>query len=176
MNRKQTWAILGASVIVFLGIVACSRPNEAAIELKHYPLDNLENVVVPSVGVLDEEITSDGKGAFKVLTTKPTVLKLFEVNDIDIEDAQLIYQARLKTEGVEGTVYLEMWCIFAEEGEFFSRGLQDPLSGSGDWTLRETPFFLQKGQNPDSVRLNVVIDGKGTVWVDEVRLLKAPLP
>ena len=51
----------------------------------------------------------------------------------------------------------------------------DPLSGTTDWTTRETPFFLQKGENPDNVRMNLVINGKGTVWIDDIRLLMAPL-
>jgi hypothetical protein len=44
-----------------------------------------------------------------------------------------------------------------------------------DWTTQETPFFLQKGQKPEVIKLNVVINGQGTVWVDEIALLKGPL-
>jgi hypothetical protein len=65
-----------------------------------------------------------------------------------------------------------------EEGvllEDFARALQAPLSGSTEWTSQETLFFLKKGDNPDNVKLNVVIDGTGTVWVDDVRLIKGPL-
>jgi hypothetical protein len=40
-------------------------------------------------------------------------VRLFEVGDIDIENARLIYQARIRTEGVEGQVYLEMGCLFS---------------------------------------------------------------
>ncbi len=76
---------------------------------------------------------------------------------------------------MEGQVFLEMWCHFAGKGEFFSRGLQAPLTGTTDWTTEETPFFLKKGENPDNVKLNVVINGKGTAWVDDVKLLRAPL-
>jgi len=34
---------------------------------------------------------------------------------------------------------------------------------------------FQKGQRPDKVTLNLVINGKGTVWIDDVVLSKAPL-
>jgi hypothetical protein len=68
-----------------------------------------------------------------------------------------------------------MWCNFAGRGEYFARALQAPLSGSTEWTSQETLFFLKKGDNPDNVKLNVVIDGTGTVWVDDVRLIKGPL-
>jgi hypothetical protein len=108
-------------------------------------------------------------------STKPTVIRLFETGDIDVENARLIYQARVRTEDVEGKVYLEMWCHFPGKGDFFSRGLQTPLTGTTEWTTEETPFFLKKGENPDNVKLNLVIKGKGTAWIDDIRLLKAPL-
>jgi hypothetical protein len=68
-----------------------------------------------------------------------------------------------------------MLCHFPGKGDFFSRGLMTPLSGSTDWTTQETPFFLKGGENPDNIKLNVVIDGKGTVWIDDIQLLKGTL-
>jgi hypothetical protein len=44
-----------------------------------------------------------------------------------------------------------------------------------DWSTLQTPFFLQPGQSAKMVTLNIVINGKGTVWVDDVHLLKEPL-
>jgi len=38
----------------------------------------------------------------------------------------------------------------------------------------ETPFFFKKGENPDNIKLNLIIKGKGTVWIDDIRLLKGP--
>jgi len=111
----------------------------------------------------------------RVTFSKPTVVRLFEVEDLDLDNARLVSRARLRTDKVEGQVYLEMWCHFAGKGEFFSRGLQNPLTGTTDWVTEETPFFLRKGERPDRVRLNLVANGKGTAWIDEVRLLKGSL-
>ena len=60
-------------------------------------------------------------------------------------------------------------------GEYFSRDLGSPLTGTVDWSAEETPFFLKKGENPDNIKLNLVVEGKGTVWIDDIRLLRAPL-
>jgi hypothetical protein len=65
-----------------------------------------------------------------------------------------------------------MWCHFPGKGDFFSRGLQTPLTGTTNWTTEETPFFLQKEENPDNVKLNLVINSKGTAWIDDIRILK----
>lgn len=90
---------------------------------------------------------------------------------MDIKGSRIVYRARLKTENVTGQVYLEMWCSFPELGEFFSRSLESPLSGTVDWTTEETPFFLEKGQRPDLVKLNIVVNGQGRVWIDDIALL-----
>jgi hypothetical protein len=157
-----------------------ARQEIATIELKQYSLDSTEGVLTQSGVTIDRQISSDGNGSLRIEATEPTTIRLFETGDIDIENARLIYQAKLRTEDVEGQVYLEMWCRFSSPGfpgiaESFSKELANSLSGTADWTTQETPFLLQKGENPDNVKLNLVIEGTGTVWIDDIRLLKGPL-
>lgn len=150
--------------IIFLNLVlatACSQGPVQTIEVKHYPIDSLEGIISKSGIEIDKKITSDGNGSLRITTSKPTTVNLYETGDLDIENSRLFYQAKLRTEDVEGQVYIEMWCHFPGEGDFFSRALHSPLSGSNDWTSQETPFFLKKGENPDNVKLNLVINGKG---------------
>lgn len=161
--------------VFILILVGCSKPPQDVVELKKFPIDNLEGIVTQSGVQFDKEISSDGNGSLRIIATEPTVVRLFELGDMDIENSRLIYQAKVRTEGVEGQVYLEMWCQFPGKGEFFSRGLQTPLTGTTNWTREETPFFLKKGENPGNVKLNLVINGKGTAWIDDIRVLKGPL-
>ena len=162
-------------VVLFIFICACSKPSGQTVELKRFPLDTMEGVITQTGVELDNKITSEGKGALRIIADGPTTVRLLEVSGLDVENARLIYQAKLRTEGVEGQVYLEMWCHFPGKGEFFSRGLQTPLTGTMNWTTEETPFFLKKGDKPDYIKLNLVVNGKGTAWIDDIRLLKAPL-
>lgn len=168
MSGRCSALLIGC--VVVLCMFGCSKVTE----LKEYPIDNLEGIITQSGVQIDKEVSSDGNGSLRITATEPTTVRLFETGDIDIENARLIYQARLRTEGVEGQVYLEMWCHFPGKGEFFSRGLGTPLTGSTDWTTEETPFFLKRGENPDNVKLNLVINGTGTAWIDDIRLLKGP--
>jgi hypothetical protein len=165
--------VLGMCVAFILA--GCSKAPQEVVELKRFPIDSLEGIMTQSGVQFDKEVSSDGNGSLKIITTEPTVVRLFELGDIDIENTRLIYQAKVRTEGVEGQVFLEMWCHFPGKGEFFSRGLQTPLTGTTNWTTEETPFFLKKGENPDNVKLNLVINGKGTAWIDDIRVLKGPL-
>jgi len=151
------------------------------IELKRFPVDTMEGIIAQAGVEIDKQISSDSNGSLRIIATEATVVPLFEIRLSEahlvtyMKGTRLIYQAKVRTENVEGQVYLEMWCHFPGKGEFFSKGLMNPLSGTNDWTSVETPFFLKKGENPDNVKLNLAIDGKGTVWIDDIRLLKGTL-
>lgn len=173
MRAKEAVKFVLAAVLVCFA--ACPASQEDVVVVKSYPADSLDGVITKSGVQVDEKVSSDGKGALRITTEEPTVIQLFETGDLDVEKARLIYKARIRTEDVEGNVYLEMYCQFSGKGDFFSRDLQSPLTGTNDWTTEETPFFLQKGENPDNVKLNLVFTGKGTAWVDDIKLLKAPL-
>ncbi len=162
-------------LVFMVGLAACSKPSQEVVELKKFPIDSLEGIITQSGVQFDKEVSSDGNGSLKITATEPTVVRLFELGNVDVENARLTYQAKVRTEGVEGQVYLEMWCHFPGKGEYFSRGLQTPLTGTTNWTTEETPFFLKKGEKPDNVKLNLVINGKGTAWIDDIRVLKGPL-
>ena len=174
MGRRATSTVLLTLVVTLLG---CGRQaSDATVEeIARFPLDSLEGVLTRSGIELDSEVTSDGNGSVRITASEPTVARLFEVADPGVENARLIYRARLRTEDVAGQVYLEMWCHFEGRGEYFSRGLHSPLSGSVDWTTQEIPFFLQAGQSPDLLKLNVVVTGPGSVWVDDIVVSKGPL-
>lgn len=166
-------------LVAAIFVAGCSgKKSEEVTEatvLKEYPIAGTNDALTQSGVEADTAVTADGNGSLRITADQPTTVRLYETGDLDVEGARVVYQAKLRTEGVVGKVYLEMWCNFAGKGEYFARALQTPLSGSTEWTSQETLFFLKKGDNPDNVKLNIVIDGTGTVWIDDVRLLKGPL-
>jgi hypothetical protein len=173
LNSKNFVSVMWIIMILYVG--ECSQTSKQIAEIQRFPIDNLQGIITRSDVQMDNQVSSDGNGSLRITATQPKVVRLFEAGDIDIESARLIYQAKVRTDNVEGQVYLEMWCHFAGKGEFFSRGLQNPLTGTNEWSTEEAPFFLKKGENPDNVKLNLIINGKGTVWIDDIRLLKEPL-
>jgi len=167
--------IRGIFFICIILMVGCTKSSSQVVELKKYPIDGLDGIITQSGAELDKDNSSDGKGSLRIQVTSPTTVRLFEVSDIDVENARLTYQARVRTKDVQGQVYLEMWCHFPGKGEFFSRGLESAATGTANWMTMETPFFMKKGEKPDLVKLNLVINGAGTVWIDDIRLIKGPL-
>ncbi|OGD22921.1 MAG: hypothetical protein A2W03_03140 [Candidatus Aminicenantes bacterium RBG_16_63_16] len=177
MRQKRAAAGIGGTFLLALMTAVCTQsPGGKDLELKRFSMDTLEGVIQKTGVELDKQVKSEGAGGLRVTVTEPSIIRLFETGPLDIEEATLVYRARLRTENAQGNVYLEMWCRFPGIGELFSRGLQSPLRGTNDWTTQEIPFFLKKGTKPDVVKLNVVSEGAGVIWIDDIRLLKRTLP
>ena len=165
-------AVLAAAVLAAALMNACSRQEPA---IKRFSGDSLNGLIQVSGIQVDNRTKVEGKGSLKINLTEPSVIRLYETGDIDIEEATLVYQAKIRTEEIQGRIYLEMWCHFEDKGEFFSRGPDSPIGGSNNWASVEIPFYLKAGENPDNVKLNVVGEGTGIFWVDDIRLVKRPL-
>jgi hypothetical protein len=140
-------------------------------ELKKLSLDDAASIGLKIQN--DPTIKTEGKSSLKITTLWPTAVCLGEVSGLNINNAKLIYKAMLKTD-LQGSAYLEMW-VAVGGGHYFSRGLNDQVQGQSEWNAVQTPFMLKKGQKPEKVTLNVIINGIGTVWVDDIVLSKEPL-
>lgn len=148
---------------------------DAEEQLAFFPADSFEGVIEENVVSLDPQISHDGKGSLLITADHAQTVQLFETGDLDVENARIVFQAMLRSRDLKGEAYLEMICEFEGLGSYFSRAVHAPIKGDTDWTVQETPFFLQAGQNPEQIRLNLVLTGPGAVWVDELRLLRLPL-
>jgi hypothetical protein len=116
---------------------------------------------------------ADGAPAIRVTAAWPVVINLAEVPDPNVEATRLVFEARARAEGLAGAAFLEIWCHFPDGKQYFGRGLDSTVTGSGDWTTIRTMFLLRAGQRPSKVTLNLVINGRGSVSIAQARLLKA---
>jgi hypothetical protein len=156
------------SVFALLVLVVSSAHAQ---ELKKLDLDDAS--VIGTTIQTDTQVKAEGKGSIKITTRWPTAICLGEVAGLDVENAKLVYKAKVKSD-LDGTAFLEMWAHVGG-GQYFSRGMNDAVTQKTDWKMIQTPFFFQKGQRPDKVTLNLIINGKGTVWIDDIVLSKEPL-
>ncbi len=115
-----------------------------------------------------------GSPVIRVTAAWPVVVNIAEVNDPDAEATRLVFEARVRSEALVGAAYLEMWCHFSGGGQYFGRGLDSTVTGTQDWTTIRTLFQLQRGQRPSKVTLNLVVNGRGSVWIADAKLSKSP--
>ncbi len=136
-------------------------------------------VTLRRFGMVDAPISTDivavtGE-AWVIELSRQQVVRLFELPDVALENCMLTYRADMRSEDLEGQAFLEMWVRLPGRGEFFSRGLNDPVVGTTSWASYETPFYLKRGQKADLVKLNVSAEGPGKVWMRNIELLMTPL-
>ncbi len=155
-------------IFAVLALVASSTHAE---DLKKLNLDDAS--AIGTTIQTDVYVKVEGKASIKITTRWPTIICLGEVASLDVENAKLLYKAKVKSD-LDGSAYLEMWAHVGG-GQYFSKGMNDVVSQKTDWKVIQTPFLFQKNQKPDKVTLNLVINGKGTVWIDDIVLSKEPL-
>ena len=170
---RRTWPldtlwICAASALLLLPL---DQPALAS-ELGRLALDDAS--ALGTTISTDSSVKQEGEGSVRISTAWPTTISLGEVSDLDVDNARLVYQAKVRSEGLEGTAFLEMWCHVGG-GQYFSRGMNSVVTDTMEWKTLQTPFMLQPGQRATKASLNLVINGRGTVWVDDVRLLQEAL-
>jgi hypothetical protein len=170
MIERQLKYVLQA--YIFFALLSLASASAQAAELTRLSLDD-----ITSLGTTlnqDPVVKVEGSGSIKISTLWPTTICLGEVSGLDIDNLKLVYRAKLRCDKLEGTAFLEMWCHVGG-GQYFSRGMNSTVTGTMSWQTLQTPFILQAGQTAKKVTLNVVINGRGTIWIDDVQLLKEPL-
>ena len=161
MHNRATITIL----IVFISMIA------RAEDLHRFSLDHAY-VASPKIES-DSQIKMEGENSLKISTNSGTIVNIGQLGPLSVENHTLVYTAKVKSD-LEGRAYLEMW-VTVDGRRYFSRGLNSTVGQQSGWKTIQTPFIFQKGQSPEKVELNIVIQGHGTVWVDDVRILKEPL-
>jgi len=169
MNPRAGARVASCVLLAF----ACDVGPERLPDMALYA-DGLDSArtVAPQPGVsFDPDNSADGRGSLRIEASGGrTLVQLADVAIDAPKLPRLSYRARLRSEDVRGSAYLEMWVSVRGKGEFFSRALHSQLSGTNDWSTHEAPFFLEPDQVATRAKLNVVIEGAGTVWVDGVTL------
>ncbi len=170
----KRWHLISAALIfALIGIISCARKSG---DLKTFPLNSLDGIIAKENVIFDKDISADGKGSICVESPSPVTIPLFNLNDIKVDDTRLVYAAKVRTQRLFGQVFLEMLTYFPNRGEVISQGQETLISGNSDWKDSKTLLDIPKGEKPDSVKLNIVINGRGTAWIDDIRLSREPLP
>lgn len=162
--RKKFKFLLGISLLFAL---SCTKQIEI---IQDFPVDT-NNIIDDSLAVFYQNISKDGKGSLSFSIQQPRTIQLYEVDNLQIKNTVISYSAAIKTANWNGNCYLEMWC-FVDGGAYFSRSFDQTITQDTDWKRITAPFFLKNEQILEKVKLNIVADGIGDIWIDSVTLTK----
>lgn len=171
MAIRQFYRLTKRLAIAATAFLILSMPASAS-EIFRLNLDNSE--ALGTIVSADQKIKFEGNGSIRISTKWPTTICLSQISGLNLENTKLVYHAKVKSEELQGAAFLEMWCKVGG-GQYFSRGLNSTISGTQDWQEVSAAFILNKGQKAQVVTLNLVVNGIGTVWIDDIQLAKKPL-
>ena len=102
---------------------------------------------------------------------------LLIIDNPPVTDSCYAITGAVRYEGVEGSGYLEMWNEFAGGRRFFSRtllgsGAMGKITGSSPWRTFRLPFYGRRGDRPQRLEINLVLPGRGRVWISPVKLVQ----
>lgn len=177
----------GGVLLLALGLFACGEDRRPAgavpetagrspTEIAHFRL-SAEAVPSDADAAFDAEVSQDGDGSLRVMTGEEGGrMRLYRLDDVGPIQGTLLYTGFLRSRDLQGAAFLELWCHPTAGDAAFVRGVSSRVEGSSDWKPQELPFRPPEScRNPVSVELNVVIQGAGTVWIDNLRLWDLPV-
>ncbi|MGH8593197.1 MAG: hypothetical protein ACREV3_04890 [Gammaproteobacteria bacterium] len=80
-----------------------------------------------SEATIAKDVVTSHEDGWLVDVAETQTVRLFDVEDPQVENGMLTYRAELKSDAVQGRSYLEMWCRIPGRGEFFSKGFHNAL-------------------------------------------------
>lgn len=174
--------LLTMAIAAALLSAACgegSRPEAAMpagpVELAHFPI-GAGQVPPGSAATFDPDVSRDGGGSLRIETSEGGRLRLYELDDLGPMQGQVTLTGFLRSRGLRGKAMLELRCQPGEGDEAFVRGLRRSAAGDSDWTAQEIRFSDPAlCRDPVLIQINLLIQGSGTVWVDDLRLWSVPL-
>ncbi len=175
--------MLKSSYYIFLFIIfavsaSISLAEETVVE---FPITDTAQIITQSGVEIDRSNETGGSGLLLIDAGEPMTVELFELDEQDFGSRRLTYRAQIRsqdltaTEDSRGISYLELLAKFPDGEELVSRGPRVPVSGTQDWTAAKAVLYLDKEGAPESVKLNLVVEGRGKVWIDDIKLEAIPL-
>jgi hypothetical protein len=159
------------NVCLVLPLLALSAAQVSAQDpLPWQPVEGKPNVKLHPAGKLQPGPVLEVTGGDDRTTTT-----LLELKDPKLPSHRYMLTGRIKYDGVAGQGYIEMLNTFPNRGTFFTRtlaqgGPMGELTGSSDWRDLELPFMSEPGLLPEKIVVNVVLPGKGTVYLAPLKM------
>lgn len=125
----------------------------------------------PETGSPFHRLKVDGTGQGSAVT-------VLTIERPSIKGPRYALTGQVRYEGVEGAGYLELWSHFPDGSQYFSRTLGDAgpmmkLQSTSGWRPFTLPFDATGAPPPTRLVFNVVLPGRGVVYLGPLRLVES---
>jgi len=161
--------------LLLLSLTGCKKQKPLIVD---FPINSLNRVMSKYNLKMDNEISYDGLGSIRVESEDTTTAYLFVLRDIPVKRAKIVWEAYCKSKDLKGEAFLEMGVQIqrnhGKDIETFLNRSEDDISGTTDWQKIEVEFMVLDNK-VNVVQLNLIIEGVGTIWIDQVRFTATPI-
>jgi hypothetical protein len=183
MHRLTVLVALICAVALMFALGSCGKKKAGAPqppkgdEIASFRLNTMNGILATANASIDESQSADStsKGALKIEAPSSMTVKLVQTGPLNVNDVTLIYRATFRSKELSGRAYLLMTVRWADSLETFARGFEQAIIGSVPWVTEDITYNVERKKKVDNVTLGMVIEGTGTVWVNDVKLLKTTL-
>jgi hypothetical protein len=173
-GRIRALGLVPASLAIVTLVVGPARAQPPASDYRWDELQRQGRVTAGTV-LPPEAGSSFHRLKVESASSAPSVATVLTIEAPRITGPRYVLSGQVRYEGVEGTGYLEMWSYFPGGGQYFTRtlGKEGPmmkLSGTAEWRAFALPFNASGQPPPMRLVVNVVLEGRGTVYVSELTL------
>jgi hypothetical protein len=170
-----------ALIVLFGGAVLymlLGEPQHTDTLIKQFAVDSEDGMVrhrTDAPHAIDSQVSSDGNGSLRIDAAGVELVDLYRFwgEEADLSFRQLVYEADVRTEGVEGDVFLVMQAglTTVPGGSMAVLGEENAIRGTNDWTTLHAHAGNPGGSRLLETTLQLHIGGPGTVWIDDIRVV-----
>jgi len=171
MPRLERRTLAPLSLALALGVL----PADAGVQ--NFRWDELQKQGRVAAGTVLSPESGSSEYRLKIdsIEPRPSSVTALTIDRPQIAGPRYKLTGKVRYDNVEGIGYLEMWNHFPGGGQYFSRTLaeQGPmmkLHGTSGWRTFVLPFDATGSPPPTRLVVNVVLQGRGTVYLGPMEL------
>lgn len=100
-------------------------------------------------------------------------LKKVDLGGQSYSGKTLNYSLRTKTMNFEGQAFLELAIRFKGTTTLYRRGFNSKVVNNSDWQTLRVAYPIRPSEKPEIAYLNVIVEGRGTIWFDDIKMTGA---
>lgn len=119
-------------------------------------------------------LTALQTGECKIERRGEEVISLFEIEPADLDRGLLSLRTEIRSQDLVGHAWLELTCGYPDRRSQVREIRYQENRRSTDWKFADLSQFLRKDQRPSLIRLCLVTEGPGTIWIRNTQAIVTP--
>lgn len=175
---SRTRIALMLTLVVLALAFGCKKKADPPKQIDSFNCDTPDRLISGDFAAVDGEGAAEGKGCLIMVADQPKTVALFEVKNPGDGGAKFIVQFKMKVQGFLGDAYGQMNVSFDSGGKQEINNRECcALGADSDWIPMTLAWEVKdKSKKVSAISLYAVLNGSGTAWVDDVKVIRAPLP